>query len=383
MSQEKPVIHKGLEGIYVCESSISVIYGDVGKLYYRGYSIEDLAEHSCYEEVTYLLLYGKLPTRRELDDFKKTLVENRDLPDVVLDFLKKVPKNAHPMEVLRSAVSMLGHWDPEPEDNSLEALGRKAIRITAKMPCIVAAFNRFREGKEYVPPNPNLGHAANFLYMLNGKEPDEFEAKTMDVCLILYAEHGMNASAFAAIVTAATLSDMYSAIVSGIGTLRGPLHGGANEMAMREFMKVGDPSKAEEYVLEKLRKKERIMGFGHRVYKAYDPRAKIFRRYAEEMAKRKGGEIKKLYDIALKMEEVAIRELGAKKILTNVDYWMGIPAYALGIPIDLYTPIFAISRVAGWSAHVLEYVAQNRLIRPRQYYVGPIDLEYVPIDKRG
>ena len=383
MGEEKPVIHKGLEGIYIDESKICVIYGDVGKLYYRGYKIEDLAEYSNYEEVTYLLWYGRLPTRKELDDFKNQLKENRDLPEVVLDFLKKVPKKSHPMEVLRSAVSMLGHWDPEAEDNSLEASLRKAIRITAKVPSIVAAFHRFREGKDYIPPNPKLDHAANFLYMLHGREPDSFEEKTMDVALILYAEHGMNASAFASLVVASTLSDIYSSIVAGIGALRGPLHGGANELATKMFLEVGDPSKAEEYVLGKLQRKERIMGFGHRVYKAYDPRARIFRRYAEEMAKRKGGEIMKLYEIAQKMEEVAIRELGAKKILTNVDYWAGIPFLGLGIPIDLFTPIFAIARVAGWTAHVIEYVSRNRLIRPRVYYTGPIDLEYVPIDKRG
>lgn len=382
MSEEKPVIHKGLEGIYVYEQSISIIKGEEGKLYYRGYRIEDLAEHSCYEEVCYLLWYGKLPTRKEFENFKGQLAENRELPPAVIDLIKRIPKDTHPMEALRTVVSYIGNMDPGRFDLSLDGMYRKAIRLTAKMPTIIAALIRTRQGYDVIDPDPRLGHSENFLYMIHGKRPPELWAKAMDVSNILYAEHGMNASAFTTLVIGSTLSDYYSAIVGGIGALRGPLHGGANELALRQFLEIGDVNKVEEWYKKARAEKRRIMGFGHRVYKAYDPRARIFREYARTFAEREGGEIKKLYDIALKLEEVATAELAEKRILTNVDYWSGIPYMAMGIPLEFFTPLFAMSRVAGWSAHLFEYVAQNRLIRPRAYYIGEIDKPYIPIEKR-
>ncbi len=382
MSQQ-PEIHKGLDGIIVATSKLSYIDGAQGKLYYYGYRIEDIAEHASFEEVAYLFWNGKLPTKSELEELKNMLKENRKLPQEVIDIMKKLPKNSHPMDVLKTAVAALTPFDPEIDDNSHEANYRKAIRLTAKFPTIVAAWHNIREGREPIDPNPNLDHAANFLYMMFGEEPDEFKARTMDVALILHAEHGMNASTFSCIVTASTLSDMYSAITSGVATLKGPLHGGANERALKMLKEIGDVSNVEKYIDEKLAKKERIMGFGHRVYKAYDPRARIFKSYVEKIAEMTGDEeARKLFEIARKVEEVMIAKLGHKGIFPNIDFYSGIVYNALGIPSDLFTPIFAIARVVGWTAHVLEYLQENRLVRPRQLYVGELDREFIPIDKR-
>ena len=379
MSQDVE-IHKGLDGIIVATSRLSYIDGAQGRLYYMGYKIEDIAKYSSFEEVAYLMWNWKLPTKSELDEIDKALKENRKLPDEVIEIMKKMPKNSHPMDILKLAVSALAPYDPELGDNSHEANYRKAIRITAKFPTIVAAWHNIREGREPIEPDPSLGHAANFLYMMSGKKPDDFAAKTMDVALMLHVEHGMNASTFSCIVTASTLSDLYSSVVSGIGTLKGPLHGGANERALKMLKEIGSVDNVEKYIEDKLSRKERIMGFGHRVYKAYDPRARIFKSYVEKISEMTGD--KTLFEIAKKVEEVMIAKLGTKGIFPNIDFYSGIVYSALGIPTDLFTPIFAIARVVGWTAHVLEYLQENRLVRPRQHYIGELDREYIPIDKR-
>lgn len=381
---KEPVINKGVANVCVDKSTVCFIDGERGKLYYRGYSIDDLARYSSFEEVTYLLWYGELPSKRQLADFKGALAENRDLPDQVLDLVKKMPRDVHPMEALRTLVSYLGNLDPGRHDMSYEGVIRKAIRLTAKLPSLVAAFHRLKNGLDYVPPDPRLSHAANFLYMLHGEKPPVDWEKAMDVSLILYAEHEMNASAFAVIVVGSTLSDYYSAITAGIGALRGPLHGGANEEAMKQFIEIGDPVKVEEWFKTYIEtKKRRVMGAGHRVYKTYDPRARIFRDYAKMFAEKMGGDVKKYYEVAWKLEELVMERLcKTRGICTNVDYWAPIVYYAMKIPIELYTPIFAIARVSGWTAHLLEYVANNRIIRPRLYYDGEVDKEYMPLEQR-
>lgn len=373
-------IKKGLDEVYVKRTRMSWIDGQNGRLYYRGYRIEDLAKHSTFEETTFLLWYGRLPKRDELSKFKSILVSFRWIPDELIELMKKAPRKAHPMDILKIGISAAATYDPELEDMSSIANIRKAMRILAKAPTIVAAWHRIRNNLDPVEPSNNLDHAANFLYMLNGEKPDELSSKIMDVALILHAEHGMNASTFAALVTASTLSDIYSAVVSGISALKGPLHGGANERALRMIMEVGSPDRAESYVLRKLAKKERIMGFGHRVYKAYDPRAKILKEYAKMLCEKKGDTT--LYETAAKIEEVVLRELSKKRIFTNVDFYSGIVYHHLGIPNDLFTTIFAIARIVGWTGHVLEYWSENRIIRPRALYVGELDKQYMPIEER-
>ncbi len=373
-------IKKGLDEVYVKKTRISWIDGQNGKLYYRGYSIEDLAKHSTFEETAFLLWYGRLPKRDELSKFKSTLVSFRWIPDELVDLMKRVPRKAHPMDILKIGIAAAATYDPELEDMSSIANIRKAMRILAKAPTIIAAWHRIRNNQDPVEPTNDLDHAANFLYMLNGEKPDELSSRIMDVALILHAEHGMNASTFAAMVTASTLSDIYSAVVSGISALKGPLHGGANERALRMIMEVGSPENAESYVLRKLAKKERIMGFGHRVYKAYDPRAKILKEYARMLCEKKGD--MRLYETAIKIEEVVLRELSRKRIFTNVDFFSGIVYHHLGIPSDLFTTIFAMARIVGWTGHVLEYWSENRIIRPRALYVGELDKKYLPIDER-
>ncbi len=378
----KVEVKKGLDEVYVKETLLSYIDGANGKLYYHGYSIEDLAKHSTFEEIAFLMWYGRLPKKVEFEKFVNLLKSYRWISKDLVEYMKTLPKNAHPMDVLKLGIAAVALEDPELEDMSREANIRKAMRILAKAPTIVAAWHRIRNNLETIEPSMDLNHAANFLYMLKGEKPDEFSARIMDVALILHAEHGMNASAFAALVTGSTLSDIYSAVVAGISALKGPLHGGANERALKMIMEIGSPDKAEEYVLKKLARKEKIMGFGHRVYKAYDPRARILKEYAKQLSEMKGYE--QLYKIAEKVEEVVIRELGAtKKVFPNVDFFSGIVYYSLGIPPDLFTSVFAISRIVGWTAHVLEYWTSNRIIRPRALYVGELGKKYVPIDARG
>ncbi|MBI2184169.1 MAG: citrate synthase [Thaumarchaeota archaeon] len=374
------VINKGLDNIYVKESKICFIDGENSKLYYRGYSIEELAENSNFEEVAYLLIHGQLPTKDQLDTFNSFLAKNRGI-DEIMSLMRLIPKTSHPMDMIRTTISALGMHDPDASDNSRDASVRKALRMLAKAPTIVATFARLRKGQDAVKPDQDLGHAANFLYMLSGKKPTEREAKIMDIMLILHAEHEMNASSFACSVTVSTLSDMYSAITSGIGTLKGPLHGGANEAALKMFMRVGGPNKAEEFVTETMKKKEKIMGFGHRIYKSLDPRYKVTKPIAEELAKQRGKTA--LYETAVRVEDAAIKALAAAKLFPNVDYYSGIVFSNLGIDTDIFTNLFAMSRISGWAAHTLEYLDDNRLIRPKAYYTGTLDLKYVPIERRG
>jgi citrate synthase len=343
---------------------------------YRGYDIHELAEHSSFEEVVYLLWNGRLPKRGELEELARQLAEHRRVPNEVLELLKRLPPPQHPMEALRTAVSALSLYDSESEDMSEEANHRKALRLTGQMGTLVAAFGRLREGKEPIPPNPRLSHAANFLYMLQGKEPDARLAHWFDVALILHADHSFNASTFSARVTASTLSDMHSAVTSAIGTLKGPLHGGANEQVMRMLLEIQTPDRAEEYVRNLLAQKK-VMGFGHRVYRTEDPRAAVLRKMSEELGQRAGQT--KWHEISRRIEDLMLRE---KKINANVDFYSASAYCVLGIPLDLYPLIFAVSRISGWTAHLLGQRANNRLIRSLAEYTGPRNLKSLPMEQR-
>jgi citrate synthase len=371
-------IKRGLKDVYFDKTEASFIDGQIGKLLYRGYSIHDLAKFSTFEETVHLLLHAKLPTAKELADFDVQLRANRSLPAEVLQVIELV-KAAHPMDVLRTAVSALAAFDPDTSDNSHEATLRKGIRLTAMAPTIVTAHARIREGKAPVPPNPQLGHAANFLYMLFDKEPDPEEAKLVDLDFVLHAEHGANASAFAARVTASTLADLHCAVTTGVGTLKGPLHGGAAEAVMRMALDIGTPERASDYARGLLESGGRIMGFGHRVYKAEDPRARHMRERSKWLAERKGEP--RWYQILAELEQ-AMQPYAAKGICVNVDFYAGSVYYLLGIPEDLFVPIFAMGRVPGWTLQVLEQYSDNILLRPLLEYVGPMDVSYVPIQDR-
>src|SRR5438876_3515332 len=369
----------GLEDVVVSTSDICFIDGREGRLVYRGYNVDDLAAQSNFEEVVYLLWHGALPSKKEYETFLKTLssTANRKLPPAFVTLLRDLPKKTTPMEVLRTGVSALSAWDPDAADNSREASIRKAMRLTAQMPTLVAAWERIRRGKPLVAPNPRLNLAANFLYMMSGKKPTELAVKTFDVALILHADHEFNASTFAARVTAATMSDMHSAIVSAIGALKGPLHGGANEQVMLMVQKIKSPANADAWIRKTLADHGRVMGFGHRVYRVEDPRAKHLRRLAEELGKQAGD------TSAVQILDTVVRVVGEqKRIFPNVDLYSGAAYASMGIPTDQFTPIFAMSRVVGWAAHVMEQHANNRLIRPRAEYTGPTHATYVPIDRR-
>jgi citrate synthase len=370
---------EGLEDIVVATSEICFIDGREGRLLYRGHDVDDLAEHSTFEEVVYLLWHGSLPSRKELGEHAKVLAAGatRRLPPKLVQMLRALPKKATPMEVLRTGVSALSAFDPDGDDNSRDASLRKAVRLTARIPTLIAAWERIRRGRAPVAPNPRLNLAANFLYMMSGRKPSPLAARTFDVALIQHADHEFNASTFAARVTAATLSDMYSAVTSGIGALKGPLHGGANEQVMRMVEQVKSPDRAEAWIRKALADKARINGFGHRVYRTEDPRAKHLRRLATELGEQ-GGDTSAVQIL----ETIARIVTEEKQIYPNVDLFSGAAYQAMGIPTDQFTPIFAMSRVAGWSAHVLEQHAHNRLIRPRAEYTGPGRQEYVPIDQR-
>ncbi len=380
MKEPVPVF-KGLDNIHIKESKICFIDGEASRLFYRGYSIEDLAEKSTYEETAYLLIKGKLPSKSELDEFQAKLASHRPLETTLLQLIQSFPVSGHPTDALRTSVSALGLYDTQPLTDSKEARIDKALRILAKAPTMVAAFERVRNRKDPIAPKPSLSHAANFLYMLTGKEPDLYDAHIMDVALILHAEHEMNASAFACTVTASTLADMYSIICSGIGALRGPLHGGANEAALKTVLEVGDRESAEDYVAKALAEKKRIMGFGHRIYKTWDPRYKILKRIGADLAAKKGQT--RFFETAVAIETSALKHLSGTTIFPNVDSYSGVVFHMLGIPTDLFTPIFAMSRIAGWAAHAIEYLEDNRLIRPKALYVGELGLPFVPIESRG
>ncbi len=367
----------GLQDVVIATSGICSIDGQAGKLIYRGYDIHDLARESTFEEVVYLLWHGRLPTRAELAEHEEQLAANRAVPSEILDLLKRLPPPQHPMESLRTAVSALSLYDPEAEDMSEEANRRKALRLTAQMGTVVAAFARLRNGKEPLTPDPKLNHATNFLYMLTGALPDAKAARWFDVALILHADHSFNASTFAARVTASTLSDMHSAITSAIGTLKGPLHGGANERVMKMLLEIQDIGRAEDHVRNLLAQKQKVMGFGHRVYRTEDPRATVLRKMSEELGRRSGQP--QWFEMSKRIEDLMVRE---KKINANVDFYSASAYYVLGIPVDLYPLIFAVSRISGWTAHVLEQYSNNKLIRPRAEYTGPRDLKYVSVERR-
>ena len=371
-------LRRGLKDVYIDKTTSSYIDGESGKLIYRGYNIHDLAEKSTFEETIYLLLYSKLPTRRELEEFDATLKANRSLPDEIIQVIRLTQK-AHPMDVLRTAISALAAFDPETEYTSPEATQRKGIRLTAQAPAIVTAHARIRQGQEPVPANPNLNQAANFLYMLFGKEPASDEARILDKDFILHAEHGVNASSFGARVTASTVSDLHSAVTTGIGVLKGPAHGGAAEGVMKMSLDIGSEERAEEYTRKVLESGGRIMGFGHRVYKAVDPRSIHLKEESRALGEKKGEP--KWFRILSKVEEV-MKPYSAKGICVNVDFFSGTIYHLLGIPTDLFISIFAMGRIPGWTVQVMEQLANNILLRPMLQYVGPMDLEYVPIDQR-
>ncbi len=379
--EEKPKIQKGLDDVYVKESSICLVDGVKGRLLYRGWDIRDLAEHSSFEETVYILIHGRLPKKEELAEARRAFGEARAIGPEIVKLLRCMPEDAPPIDVLRTAVSYLSNFDKERDDPTRGANMRKAQRLIGSMPTLVAAHHRIRQGKRVLAPDPSLGIAEDFLRMLTGKEPDPLSAKVLDVALILHADHSMNASAFAATVAASTLADLYSTIVAAIATLKGPLHGGANEAALKTMLTIGKPENAESYVLNTLRNHGKVFGFGHRVYKTWDPRALILREYARQLSELRGRE--DLFHVAEIMQDTIVRELAAKHIYPNVDFYSGLTYYLLGIPPDLFTPIFAISRVSGWTAHVIEYWEDNRIVRPLDYYVGPTDNVYVPLDQRG
>lgn len=373
-------LHRGLRGIYIDNTQASFIDGNVGKLLYRGYDIHELAEKSTFEETMYLLLHGQLPTRAQLSAFDAEFRAARPVPAEVTQIIRLVQR-AHPMDVLRTAVSALAAFDPDVTDDSPEAILRKGIRLTAQAATVVTAHERVRHGLDPVPPDPSLNHAGNFLYMLRGKRPDPEEANIMDVDFILHAEHSSNASAFASRVTASTLSDLHSAVVTGIGTLKGPLHGGAAEKVMEMAEAIGQPERAEEYVRETLKSHGRIMGFGHAVYKAEDPRARHLRDRSKVLGEKRGEP--QWFQILTVLEQKAMVPYRARGIYVNVDFFAGSVYHLLGIPSDLFISIFAMGRIPGWTLQVMEQQAHNMLLRPLLNYTGPMDLPYVPIQQRG
>ena len=373
----------GLEGVVVAQSRLSAINGAEGELLYGGYEIDDLARNTSFEEVAYLLWNGELPGRSELEQLRQQLAAERPLSEEMIRLLRLLPEDGNPMAILRTAVSALALYDAEPDDNGEEANRRKAISITAKMPTIVAAFDRIRNGKEPVQPRKELDTAGNFLYMLRGDPADELEVRTMDAALVLHAEHGMNASTFSARVTAGTLADIYSAVVSAIGTLKGASHGGANMRVMEMLQEIDQSGKEPgDWVRDTLERGDRVMGFGHRVYKATDPRATVLRELADQIMARTGET--RWLDMSDQVRSAMGEEMEQrnKKIYPNVDFFSASVYSTLGITKDLFTCIFAMSRVTGWTAHLFEQYANNRLIRPRAEYIGPRDLKVQPIEQR-
>lgn len=368
----------GLEGVVATTSSICFIDGDAGVLSYQGYNIHTLADNATFEEVIYLLWNGKLPQKEELNALKAELVAERELRPEIIAFLKSVPK-ATPMDVLRTAVSMLGIYDPLAADSSIEANEKKAVKLVSKIAAIVTGYDRLRNGKDVIPSDPKLSHAANFLYTLTGKRPDDVMEKVFDIALTLHADHELNASTFAARVTAATLSDIYSATTSAIGALKGPLHGGANEAVVHMLLSTKTTDEAVAKVKKDLANKVKVPGFGHRVYHVVDPRAIHLKKLSEELSKRTGNQ--ELYEKSTKVEQTVKQE---KNLNANVDFYSASAYYSLGIPVDLFTPIFAVSRISGWTAHILEQYRHNRLIRPRADYTGAADGQrWVPLEKRA
>jgi len=372
-------VPKGLEGVVATTSGICYIDGEQGVLAYRGIDIHDLADNSTFEETCYLLWFGRLPRKGELRDLHERLAEERKLDHSIINLLRVAPKHALPMDVLRTAISACAFYDPEFRNNDHDANVHKAIRLTSQIAIIVAAYDRIRKNKEVVEPDRNLSHAANFLLMLNGKAPSKTAERALDIALILHADHELNASTFAARVTAATLSDMHSAITSAVGTLKGPLHGGANEAVFRILESIDrDGADPVDYVKGMLAQKKKVPGFGHRVYHTEDPRATHLRKMSHDLGQSSGEP--KWFDISHKIEQFVKSD---KKLNANVDFYSASTYHTLGIDVDLFTPIFAVSRISGWTAHVIEQLDDNRLIRPRADYIGPAyPAKYIPMDQR-
>lgn len=374
MATPSETVSKGLDGIVAAQTRLSDVRGESGELIYCGYDINELAGKVSYEEVVHLLHYNHLPDQSELNELKAVLVAERELPRGVLDLLRAVPKDTPPMDVIRTAVSALGCFDPERDDPSQDGQRRKAMKLIARIPIITASYHRIRQGKEVPVSDPKLGEAANFLYLINGEAPSEEAEDTLNLCYVLHADHGMNASTFAARVTIATLSDMYSAITSAIGTLKGPLHGGANEGVIKMLQEIGSLDRVDAYVEECLAQKKKIMGIGHRVYKTLDPRAPTLRRMAQTLSVKLGDP--KWIQMSDRIAELMLKK---KQLNANVDFYSATVYYSMGLPTDMFTPLFAIARATGWTAHVLEQLADNRLIRPQSNYTGPVGMMVKPI----
>ncbi len=368
-------LDKGLEGVVACTTAVSFIVGNT--LIYRGYTIEDLAKNSTFEEVTFLLWNNRLPNKFELESFQAELNKNMSLDPAYIAVLKTLPTNVHPMAWLRTAVSLMAHWDTDANDNSADSNHRKAIRLTAKMGAIVTAFEAIRNKREILSPKAGKSIAYNFMYMLKGTEPEAELVKLFDTCLILHADHELNCSAFATRVTTSSLSDLHSAMVSAIGALKGPLHGGANEQVMVMLAKIGTIEKAQQFVKDALNAKEKVMGIGHRVYKDGDPRAAILRKFSEQLTKKIGKP--ELYTMSALIDDTMQKEKG---LMPNVDFYSATVYHAMGIPTDIFTPIFAVSRVAGWIAHSMEQYANNRIYRPRGKWTGKEGLAWKPVEQR-
>ncbi len=371
---------KGLEGVVAAETKMSYIDGEKGILEYVGIPIGELASNSTFEETVFLLWNQRLPKKDELTSFSSTIRSRYEMPAKIEALLTSLPKDAQPMHVMRTLVSAMGMVDPKPNATDLPSVRDKAITMLAVAPTMLAAFARYRAGKPIVRPDKNLPIAENFLYMLNGQKPTPTMAKALDVCLVLHTDHGLNNSTFAARVVISTMSDLYSALTAAVGSLRGPLHGGANEEVMVMLGQIPTVEAAEKFVLDKLAKKDKIPGFGHRVYKAYDPRAAHLKSLAKQLAHDTGNQA--LYDKSTRIEKVMGEAVAAKGIYPNVDFYSATTYHSIGLPLDLFTPMFVVGRIGGWSGHVLEQLADNRLFRPSAQYVGPHDQRYVPIEKR-
>jgi citrate synthase len=375
-----PAFSKGLEGVVAAETKMSFIDGEKGVLEYVGIPIGELASNSTFEETVYLLWNTRLPRKNELASFSETIRSRYDMPARIETMLTSMPKDAQPMHVMRTLISAMGLVDPQPNNTDLSGVRLKAMTLLAVAPTMLAAFHRYRQGKPLVKPDHSLPIAENFLYMLNGQKPTPTMAKALDVCLVLHTDHGLNNSTFAARVVISTLSDLYSAITAAIGSLRGPLHGGANEEVMVMLNQIPTVDDAAKFVLDKLAHKEKIPGFGHRVYKAYDPRAAHLKGLAKQLAHDTGN--MGLYEKSTRIEKAMEEAVAAKGIYPNVDFYSATTYHCIGLPLDLFTPMFVVGRIGGWSGHVLEQLADNRLFRPSASYVGPHDVRYVPVDKR-
>lgn len=376
-------VDKGLGNTIAADTQLSFIDGAKGVLEYVGFDIDSLARNSTFEETTWLLWNGRLPLAYELADFSKQLQGEYNIDPRMLDVIRAIPRTAAPMDALRTLVSALAHFDVEADDPSPAANQRKALRLVAKTPTLIANFNRYRKGKPIVSPDSTLTLAQNFLWMLTGALPTVAMSRALDVCLVLHADHGLNASTFAARVTIATQSDMYSAATSAVGTLKGPLHGGANQEVMEMLLEIGQLEKVDEYIKSKLARKERIMGFGHRVYKAYDPRATYLKTFAKQVASDTGN--LPLYEMTRRIEEIVLAQpnIIEKGIFPNVDFYSATTYYSLGLDLDLFTCMFAASRMSGWTGHCIEQLAANKLVRPHADYTGPHGLVYLPVDQRS